>query len=96
MRLQTIHPNPGPRDQTEEGIRIRRERRKARRTEKRSLRAEQRREEAAGRKKEELVVATWNVQRMTVEGMRNTMQQTGLGELGSVFSGVCSGGARFA
>ena len=69
MRLRTIHPNPGPREKTEEAKARRRERRKERRKEKRRRREEQRREEQAGRKKEELVVVTWNVQRMSLDGM---------------------------
>ena len=68
MRLQSIHPNPGPRDKTEEGRRIRRQRRYARRKERRERRQEERREEQAGRRKDELRVVVWNVQKMSLEG----------------------------
>ena len=54
IKLLTIHPNPGPRDKTEEGKAGRRERRKKKRMEK--------------KKKEEKTdwydVITWNVQQM--------------------------------
>ena len=69
MRLQSIHPNPGPRDKTEEGKRRRMERKKAARKRKREVRELQRREEAAGRSKEELVVVVWNVQGMSLRGL---------------------------
>ena len=69
MRLQSIHPNPGPRDKSDEGKRRRRERRKAARDRKREARVQLRRDEAAGRRKEELVVVTWNVQGMSLRGM---------------------------
>ena len=69
MRLQSIHPNPGPRDKSDEGKRRRRERRKAARERKREVRSQQRRDEAAGRQKPELVVVTWNVQGMSLRGL---------------------------
>ena len=69
MSLQTIHPNPGPRDKSEEGKRRRRGRRKAARVRKREVRAQLRRDEAAGRRKEELVVVAWNVQGMSLRGL---------------------------
>ena len=69
MRLQSIHPNPGPRDKTEEGRKRRMERKRAARIRKRESRRLQRNEEMAGRKKENLVVVTWNVQGMSLRGM---------------------------
>ena len=45
MSLQSIHPNPGPRDKTEEGKRRRMERKKAARIRKREAKELQRREE---------------------------------------------------
>lgn len=56
-RLETIHPNPGPRDKTAEGLRSRRERRYKKRKEKRS---------ANDKTKEHLDIITWNVQRMSL------------------------------
>ena len=69
MRLQSIHPNPGPRDKSDEGKRRRRERRKAARGRKSEDRAQLKRDEAAGRRKEELVVVTWNVLGMSLRGL---------------------------
>ena len=60
-KLRTIHPNPGPRDKSEEGKKRRRERRKARRQEKRIERAQ-----AEVSEVRELVVVAWNVQRMSL------------------------------
>ena len=68
MRLQSIHPNPGPRDKTEEGKRQRRLRRYAKRKEKRDRRQQERSEEEAGRSKDEIKVVAWNVQSMSLEG----------------------------
>ena len=68
-RLQSIHPNPGPRDKSDEAKRLRREKRKDARIRKRERRSLQREEEASGRKKEEMVVVTWNVQWMSLRGM---------------------------
>ena len=60
IRLQTIHPNPGPgRNKTEEGKRARRERRKARRQEKRKNTD----------KTVKYNITTWNVQRMSLGTM---------------------------
>ena len=60
IRLQTIHPNPGPgRNKTEEGKQARRERRRTRRQEKR-------------KKTDKIVkynITTWNVQRMSLGTM---------------------------
>ena len=67
-KLQTIHPNPGPRkrNKTEEGKIRRRERRKLRRLEKR-----QERQEEINRQENRFVdIVAWNVQRMSV-GTRN-------------------------
>ena len=60
-KLRTVHPNPGPRDKTEEGKTRRRERRKARRREKRLERAQAKVSEVR-----EIVVVAWNVQRMSL------------------------------
>ena len=67
IRLSTIHPNPGPngRDKSETGKEARRGRRKEKRKERREARLKERQ---VG--KEELVVVTWNVQRMSVEERR--------------------------
>ena len=71
LRLQTIHPNPGPRSgrRTEEAKRIRREKRKLRRIANRERNRERREEERTGRGKEELRVVTWNVQGMSLRGL---------------------------
>ena len=62
IKLQTIHPNPGPRNKTEEAKKKRREKRYQRRNERRRLKKEA---------KEKIIrVATWNVQRMSL-GTRN-------------------------
>ena len=61
-RLRTIHPNPGPRDKTEEGKKARRERRYKRRSEKR----EERNRNEEGREEEFLEVVTWNVQCLSI------------------------------
>ena len=65
LRLQTIHPNPGPRtrDKTEEGRRERRERRYAKRQEKRLTKQAK----PSGFQN----IITWNVQRMPI-GTRNS------------------------
>ena len=68
MRLQSIHPNPGPRDKTQEGRNQRRQRRYEKRKEKRGRRQEERRQEEEGRRKDELRVVAWNVQGMSLEG----------------------------
>ena len=60
INLQTIHPNPGPRDKTEEGKRARRERRKEKRNEKRRARIN------TTSQKSLLNVITWNVQRVSL------------------------------
>ena len=61
IRLQTIHPNPGPRDKTDEGKRQRRERRKQRRIEKRDSRKNVQTEN------NKLVIITWNTQRVSLK-----------------------------
>ena len=60
--LETIHPNPGPRDKTEEGRKRRNERRYKRRAEKRAAR------EAGNRTQDKKFwnIVTWNVQRLSV------------------------------
>ena len=58
--LQTIHPNPGPRDKTEEGKARRRERRKLRREEKRKNKNKN------NQSGEVFDIITWNVQRMSL------------------------------
>ena len=55
--MATIHPNPGPRDKTAEGLRSRRERRYKKRREKRA---------AKEKKKDHLDIIAWNVQRMSL------------------------------
>ena len=60
-KLRTVHPNPGPRDKTEEGKRRRRERKRLRRQERREERAQARTKEVR-----EIVVVAWNVQRMSL------------------------------
>ena len=59
FRLQTIHPNPGPRDKTERGREERRERRKEKRRVKRESRA-------VKKEKKWTDIVTWNVQRMSL------------------------------
>jgi hypothetical protein len=60
LRLQTIHPNPGPggRDKTDEGRRVRRGRRYKKREEKIRLKPNMRGENFIN-------IITWNVQRMS-------------------------------
>ena len=75
IALVTIHPNPGPvaRDKSEAGKARRREWRKFMRKEKREARARLAAQDimAAGPvQKEKLVVATWNVQRMSLGNRR--------------------------
>ncbi len=60
IRLRTIHPNPGPSDKTEEGKRMRRERRKNRRIEKRQARVNQNKEDQM------LNIIAWNAQRVSL------------------------------
>ena len=61
LRLQTIHPNPGPgRNKTEEGKQARRERRRAKRQEKRKKTTD---------KTTKYNIITWNVQRMSLGTM---------------------------
>ena len=60
-KLITIHPNPGPRDKTEDGKRRRRERRYEKRREKRKKQTKE---------LDVLKIATWNVQKMSL-GTRN-------------------------
>ena len=64
--LITIHPNPGPggRDKTEEGKKARNERRYEKRKQKREARNKTKDE-----KKQDLRIATWNVQRMSLGTM---------------------------
>ena len=63
IQLRTIHPNPGPRDKTEEGKRRRRERRYERRKEKKLVKEQER------RRRENIVnITTWNVQKMSLGG----------------------------
>ena len=59
--LQTIHPNPGPRDKTEKGKARRRERRKLRREEKRKNKNKNNNQSG-----EVFDIITWNVQRMSL------------------------------
>ena len=61
MQLSTIHPNPGPRDKTEEGRRKRREGRYKKRAEKRA-----RREVQVTSVNNFLSIITWNVQGMSI------------------------------
>ena len=71
-KLRTIHPNPGPRDQTEEGRRARIERKKQRRADKRAERTRNREEQLRQKKEKEekhVNVVTWNVQRLSVGTM---------------------------
>ena len=65
LRLMTVHPNPGPRDKTEEGKKRRRERRYERRRDKRKEAAEN-----LIKKRGYINIVTWNMQRMSV-GTRN-------------------------
>ena len=69
-KLQTIHPNPGPRN--EEGRRRRTERRKKKRVEKRLKKQEA--------KEKSILVVTWNVQRMSL-GTRNKRKAKSVAEL---------------
>ena len=73
LKLQTIHPNPGPhtRDKTEEGKRKRREKRKEKREEKRRL-----------RQKEDIFlnIITWNGQRLSMS-QRNRRKLKSIAEL---------------
>ena len=72
MRLQSIHPNPGPRNgqgRSNEAKRVRREKRKLRRKENSRRKRERKEQEKAGRGKEELRVVTWNVQGMSLRGL---------------------------
>ena len=72
MRLQTIHPNPGPRNRqgrSDEDRRKRREKRKERRKRNSDRKKERKRQERSGKVKEELRVVTWNVQGMSLRGM---------------------------
>ena len=91
-RLSTIHPNPGPsRHRTPEAKAARREKRKERRREKREQRAKE-------DEKGEVVVAAWNVQRMSLKerGRRKAKvcggvcEEAGLGRGAAV--GVVGGG----
>ena len=71
MRLQTIHPNPGPRQRTgrvDEAKKLRREKRKVRRKRNSDRKKERKRQERLGKVKEELRVVTWNVQGMSLRG----------------------------
>ena len=61
IRLRTIHPNPGPRNKTEEGKEERRNRRKEKRREKR--------QRNNSTKIKEFNITTWNVQRMSLGTM---------------------------
>ena len=71
IKLQTIHPNPGPRNKTEEAKKKRREKRYQRRNERRRLKKEA---------KEKIIrVATWNVQRMSL-GTRNKRKAKNVAE----------------
>ena len=76
FNLMTIHPNPGPRnrDKTEEGKMRRRERRKEKRKEKRKQKEEE--------KFKFLRVATWNVQRMSLD-TRNKRKTKSVAEYAS-------------
>ena len=66
IRLRMIYPNPRPgRHRSQEAKAERREKRKQRRSEKRLQRATED-EEARGKQKDEVVVVTWNVQRMSM------------------------------
>ena len=56
-RLDTIHPNPGPRDKTEEGKKRRREYRYKKREERRKKKE---------KVKQHLTIVAWNVQRMSL------------------------------
>ena len=64
-RLRSIHPNPGPRrrDKSDEAKKARRERRKVGRQE----RKERKKRESQVGDRREMVVATWNVQRMSLK-----------------------------
>ena len=76
IALRTIHPNPGPfgRDKSEEAKARRRKWRKAKRKEKRDARARlaANNTDAAGpaQEKTKMVVATWNVQQMSLSSRR--------------------------
>ena len=60
-KLITIHPNPGPRDKTEDGKRRRRERRYEKRREKRNKQTKE---------LDVLKIATWNVQKISLGNKR--------------------------
>ena len=76
IQLRTIHPNPGPRDKTEEGKRRRRERRYERRKEKKLVKEQER------RRRENIVnITTWNVQKMSLGG-RNLRKAKDIAEMG--------------
>ena len=62
-QLQTIHPNPGPRDKTEEGKKQRRKRRQDRRREKRR---EKEGNNTTNTRKNNIRIITWNVQKMSL------------------------------
>ena len=74
--LQTVHPNPGPRNKTEEGKLNRRTRRYERRKEKREARLlnqqqqQQQHQQQQQNRIDHLKVLTWNLQRMSI-GTRN-------------------------
>ena len=89
-RLRTVHPNPGPigRDKSDAAKAVRRERRKGRRVEKRKNKEEEKaRKEAAAaaaaaevsQHRKELVIVTWNVQRMSL-GTRNKVKARAVAE----------------
>ena len=71
IQLSTIHPNPGPRNKTEEGKEARRMRRKERREDKRKKKEE--------KKSQTIYIATWNVQKMSL-GTRNKRKAKAVAE----------------
>ena len=64
FKLITIHPNPGPRDKSEEALKLRCKNRYKKRQEKRSLRQKQDVKKKEGKKDDILKIVSWNVQRM--------------------------------
>ena len=75
IHLQTIHPNPGPRNKSEEAKKLRRERR----YEKRKQKKEEKNREKQDTKDKIVNISTWNVQRMSL-GTRNKRKAKSVAE----------------